>query len=143
MKTTLVQDKDVVRQWHLIDAAGQPAGRLAAQIAFLLRGKNKITFAPHIDGGDFVVVINAAKVKLTGNKEEQKLYKHFTGYPDGLKTFTAAEVRKKNPTRIVEQAVKGMLPKNHLSRTQIKRLKVYAGEEHPHIAQQPQALAVA
>ncbi|MGA1192923.1 MAG: 50S ribosomal protein L13 [Kiritimatiellia bacterium] len=143
MKTTLVQDKDVVRQWHLIDAAGLPAGRLATQIAFLLRGKNKITFAPHIDGGDFVVVINAAKVKLTGNKEEQKLYKHFTGYPDGLKTFTAAEVRKKNPTRIVEQAVKGMLPKNHLSRTQIKRLKVYAGEEHPHIAQQPQALAVA
>lgn len=142
MKTTLVQEDQITRQWFLIDAAGQPAGRLAAKIAHLLRGKNKPTFAPHIDGGDFVLVINAAKVKLTGNKETQKIYKHFTGYPDGLKLKTAAEVRKNNPARIIEQAVKGMLPKNHLSRTQIKRLKVYAGEEHPHVAQQPQPLAV-
>lgn len=142
MKTTLVQEDQITRQWFLIDAAGQPAGRLAAKIAHLLRGKNKPTFAPHIDGGDFVLVINAAKVKLTGNKETQKIYKHFTGYPDGLKLKTAAEVRKNNPARIIEQAVKGMLPKNHLSRTQIKRLKVYAGEEHPHVAQQPKPLAV-
>ncbi|HMP90863.1 MAG TPA: 50S ribosomal protein L13 [Kiritimatiellia bacterium] len=142
MKTTLVQEDQIKRVWYLIDATGKPAGRLAAKIAFILRGKNKPTFANHIDGGDFVLVINADKVKLTGNKEEQKLYKHFTGFPDGLKTFTAAEVRKKNPTRIIEQAVKGMMPKNHQSRNQLKRLKIYAGAEHPHIAQQPQALAV-
>jgi large subunit ribosomal protein L13 len=142
MKTTLVQENQIKRVWHLIDATGQPAGRLAAKIAFILRGKNKPTYAPHIDGGDFVLVINAAKVKLTGNKEELKLYKHFTGFPDGLKTFTAAEVRKKNPTRIIEQAVKGMMPKNHQSRTQLTRLKLYAGAEHPHIAQQPQALSM-
>jgi len=142
MKTTLIQADKIVRQWYLIDAAGQPSGRLAAKIAFILRGKTKPTFAPHIDGGDFVLVINAAKVKLSGNKDEQKIYKHFTGYPDGLKQISAAVVRKKNPERIIEQAVKGMLPKNHLSRTQLKRLKVYAGEEHPHIAQQPQALAI-
>ncbi|HMO50548.1 MAG TPA: 50S ribosomal protein L13 [Kiritimatiellia bacterium] len=142
MKTTLVQADQIKRQWFLIDAAGQPAGRLAAKIAYILRGKNKPTFANHIDGGDFVLVINAAKVKLTGNKEEQKIYKHFTGFPSGLKTFTAAEVRKRNPARIIEQAVKGMMPKNHQTRNQLKRLKVYAGAEHPHVAQQPQALAV-
>lgn len=142
MKTTLVQEDKITRQWFLIDAAGQPAGRMAAKIAHLLRGKNKPTFAPHIDGGDFVLVINAAKVKLTGNKETQKIYKNYSGFPDGLKLKTAAEIRKNNPTRIVEQAVKGMLPKNHLSRTQIKRLKVYADAEHPHVAQQPQPLAI-
>ena len=142
MKTTLVQEDQIKRMWYLVDATGQPAGRLAAKIAFILRGKNKVTFANSIDGGDFVLVINADKVKLTGNKEEQKLYKHYTGYTDGLKTFTAAEVRKKNPTRIIEQAVKGMMPKNHQTRTQLTRLKIYAGSEHPHVAQQPQALAV-
>ncbi len=142
MKTTLIQADKITRQWFLIDAAGQPAGRLAAKIAFILRGKNKPTFANHIDGGDFVLVINAEKIKLTGNKEEQKLYRHYTGYVDGLKTFTAAEVRKRNPTRILEQAVKGMMPKNHQTRSQLKRLKVYAGTEHPHAAQQPQAIAI-
>jgi len=142
MKTTLVQEDQIKRVWYLIDADGQPAGRLAAKIAFILRGKNKTTYAPHIDGGDFVLVINAAKVKLTGNKEEQKQYKHFTGFPGGLKSVSAAVVRKKNPTRIIEQAVKGMMPKNHQSRTQLTRLKLYAGAEHPHVAQQPQALAV-
>jgi large subunit ribosomal protein L13 len=142
MKTTLIQEDKITRTWYLVDAAGYPAGRLASKIAHLLRGKNKPTFAPHIDGGDFVVVINASKVKLTGNKESQKIYKNFTGYPGGLKLQTAAEVRVKNPARIVEQAVKGMLPKNHQSRNQIKRLKVYAGAEHPHVAQQPQALAI-
>lgn len=142
MKTTLIQEDKIARQWYLIDAAGKPAGRLASKICHILRGKTKPSFSPHIDGGDFVLVVNAAKVKLTGNKESQKIYKNFTGYPGGLKLQTAAVIRKKNPTRIIEQAVKGMLPKNHLSRTQIKRLKVYPGEEHPHIAQQPKALAI-
>lgn len=142
MKTTLIQADNKTRQWFLIDAAGKPAGRLASKICHLLRGKNKPTFSPHIDGGDFVLVINAAKVKLTGRKDEQKIYDHFTGYPSGLKQQTAAVVRQKNPTRIIQQAVRGMLPKNHLSRTQFKRLKVYAGEEHPHVAQQPKALSI-
>lgn len=142
MKTTLIQEDQIKRQWYLIDAAGKPAGRLAAKIAFILRGKNKPSFAPSIDSGDFVLVINADKVKLTGNKEEQKIYEHFTGFPSGLKTFTAAEIRKRNPERIIEQAVRGMMPKNHQTRTQLTRLKVYAGAEHPHAAQQPQALAI-
>ncbi len=142
MKTTLIQEDKITRTWYVVDAAGKPAGRIAAKIAHLLRGKTKPSFAPHIDGGDFVVVINASKVKLTGNKEEQKTYMHFTGYPDGLKKIKAAEVRKKNPARIVAQAVKGMMPKNHQTRTQLKRLKIYAGAEHPHVAQQPQALSI-
>lgn len=142
MKTTLVQADKIKREWHLVDATGQSTGRLAAKITFLLRGKNKPTFANHIDGGDFVCVINADKVKLTGSKEEQKIYEHFTGYPSGRKTFTAAEVRKRNPTRILMDAVEGMMPNNHQSKTQVKRLKIYAGAEHPHVAQQPKPLAV-
>jgi len=140
MKTTLVQADQIERVWYLVDATGKSAGRLAAKISHILRGKNKVTFANHIDGGDFVCVINADKVKLTGSKEEQKIYKHFTGYPSGLKMFTAAEVRKKHPTRILEQAVEGMMPNNHQSKTQMKRLKIYAGTEHPHVAQLPQPL---
>ncbi len=142
MKTTLVQADKINREWHLVDATGQSTGRLAAKITFLLRGKNKPTFANSIDGGDFVCVINADKIKLTGNKEEQKIYEHFTGFPSGRKTFTAAEVRKRNPTRIIVDAVEGMMPNNHQSKTQMKRLKVYAGAEHPHVAQQPKPLAV-
>jgi len=142
MKTTLVQAEQVDRKWLLIDAAGKPVGRLAAKIAHLLRGKNKVTFSPSIDGGDFVLVINAAKVKLTGNKETQKTYEHFTGFPSGLKTFVASEVRRNNPARMIEQAVTGMMPKNHQTRVQLKRLKVYAGAEHPHVAQQPQPLDI-
>jgi large subunit ribosomal protein L13 len=142
MKTTYVQAEQIKRQWYLVDATGVSAGRLAAKIAHTLRGKNKVTFAPHIDGGDFVLVINAEKIKLTGNKEAQKLYKHFTGFPSGLKTFTAAEVRKRNPTRIITAAVKGMMPDTHLGNAQLKRLKVYAGSEHPHEAQQPQPITL-
>lgn len=142
MKTTLVQEDQVKRAWYLVDATGKPAGRLAVEICHLLRGKNKVTFSPSIDGGDFVLVINAAKVKLSGSKDEQKIYKHFTGYPDGLKLIPAAEVRKKNPARIIEQAVKGMMPKNHQTRTQLKRLKVFAGAEHPHVAQKPQPIDI-
>ena len=140
MKTTLVQADKVARSWHLMDAAGKPAGRLAVEITKILRGKNKVTYSPAIDGGDFVIVINADKVALSGNKESLKVYQTFSGYLRGRKTMVASEVRVKNPTRIVEQAVKGMMPRNHLSRTQLKRLKVYAGSEHPHEAQMPQPI---
>ncbi|HOW98614.1 MAG TPA: 50S ribosomal protein L13 [Kiritimatiellia bacterium] len=142
MKTTLVRESEVVRAWHVVDAAGQPAGRLAVKIANILRGRNKRNYTPHADMGDFVVVINAAQVKLTGSKEEQKIYKDYSGYPSGLKMQKASVIRVRQPTRIVRQAVKGMLPKNHLSRKLITRLKVYAGAEHPHAAQGAKALAV-
>ena len=140
MKTTLVQNDEATRKWYVVDAAGKPAGRLAVKIAYLLRGKNEPTFAPHTDTGHFVVVINAEKVKLSGNKEENKIYKHYTGYSNGLREYSAAVVRSKHPERIITQAVKGMLPKNRLSRTHMTRLKVYAGEEHPHKAQQPESI---
>lgn len=142
MKTTLARESEVVRAWYVVDAAGQPAGRLAVKIANLLRGRNKRNYTPHTDMGDFVVVINAAQVKLTGSKEEQKIYKDYSGYPSGLKLQKAGVVRVRQPTRIVAQAVKGMLPKNNMSRQLIKRMKVYAGAEHPHAAQNPKVLAV-
>ncbi|MBU0679270.1 MAG: 50S ribosomal protein L13 [Verrucomicrobia bacterium] len=140
MKTTLVKQEDVNRKWHVVDAADKPTGRLAVEIANVLRGKNKPTFAPHIDTGDFVIVVNAEKIKLSGAKNEQKIYQDFTGYPSGLKETKAAAIREKHPERIITQAVKGMLPKNRLSRQIITRLKVYAGPEHPHAAQQPEVL---
>jgi len=138
MKTTLLNDTDVKRAWHLVDATDKPVGRIAVEIANILRGKNKPTYAPQSDLGDFVVVINAKKVKLTGAKEDQKIYKHYTGYQNGLKEHTARQVRAKRPEHIIKHAVKNMLPKNHLSRRLITRLKVYAGSEHPHAAQNPQ-----
>jgi large subunit ribosomal protein L13 len=140
MKTTLVKEKEIERKWILVDAAHQPLGRLAVKLAALLRGKNKVTFAPHIDQGDFVVVINAAQVKLTGNKEEQKVYKHYTGFASGLREFSAAHIRAKNPTRMITQAVAGMVPKNKQSRQMLKRLRVFAGAEHEHAAQKPEAV---
>lgn len=142
MKTTLVKEKDITRAWYLVDATDQPVGRLATKLAHLLRGKNKVSFAPHIDQGDFVIVINAEKVKLTGAKEEQKIYKSYTGYPSGLRELTAAQVRAKTPTRMVTQAVKGMMPKNNQSREMMRRLRVYAGTEHPHVSQQPIEIAL-
>lgn len=142
MTTTLVKEEDITRKWYVTDATDKPAGRLAVAIADVLRGKLKPTYAPHIDQGDFVVVINADKIKLSGAKEEKKIYKHYTGYPGGLKEYPAKLIRAKNPERIIEQAVKGMLPKNNLSRIFLKRLKVYAGPEHPHTGQQPEALGV-
>lgn len=142
MKTSIPKDADVARAWHLVDAADQPVGRLAAALAAVLRGKGKPDYTPHVDMGDFVVVINAARAKLTGEKETKKIYKHYTGYPSGLKLQTAAEVRRRHPERLIMQAVRGMLPKNHLARRQIRRLKVYPGAEHPHSAQQPQALTL-
>ena len=128
------------RRWLLVDAAGQTVGRLASQVAALIRGKHKPTFTPHNDMGDFVVVINAEKVKLTGTKEETKVYQKFTGFPGGLKRASAATIRAKDPEHIITHAVKGMLPKNHMSRTHLTRLKVYVGGEHPHASQKPQAL---
>jgi large subunit ribosomal protein L13 len=142
MKTTILKPADVQRSWYVVDATERPAGRLAVRIAEVLRGKDKPTYTPHVDMGDFVVVVNAEKVLLTGTKEETKVYKKFTGFPDGLKQEPAKAVRARNPERILEQAVKGMLPKNKLARVRMTRLKVYAGPEHPHTSQKPQALAV-
>ncbi|HBA84033.1 MAG TPA: 50S ribosomal protein L13 [Verrucomicrobia bacterium] len=142
MKTTLPVESEIKRAWHLIDATDKPAGRLAVQIAELLRGKGKIDYAPHIDMGDFVVVINASKVKLTGNKEEGKLYQTYSGFAGGLKKVKAGAVRSRNPAYIITHAVKDMLPKNHMSRIVFERLKVYAGTDHPHTAQKPQVVAV-
>lgn len=140
MKTTLPKEGAVERRWHLVDATDRPAGRLAVRIADLLRGRTKPIYTPAIDVGDFVVVINAEKVKLTGAKEEQKIYLRYSGYPSGLKRERASQVRARKPERILYNAVKGMLPKNTLSRRQFARLSVYAGPEHPHAAQRPQAL---
>ena len=142
MKTTFLKESELDRKWHVVDAEGKPVGRLAAEVANILRGKHKPSYAPHVDNGDFVVVINAAKVHLSGNKEEQKIYKHYTGYANGLKEFTAAFIRERNPERIVRQAVWGMIPRTRQGRQVIRRLKVFAGPEHTHQAQQPQALEV-
>ena len=135
MKTYSPKAKDIEREWWVIDAADKALGRLAAQVAHLLMGKHKPIYAPHIDTGDYVVVINAAKVKVTGKKAEQKIYYRHSGYPGGLKSPSFKEVFSRKPARVVELAVKGMLPSNRLGRTMFKKLKVYPGNEHPHQAQ--------
>jgi len=137
MSTTITRPATVEHDWFVIDAEDQVLGRLATRIATALRGKHKPTFMPHVDTGDFVVVVNADKVKLTGRKLEQKEYYRYSGFPGGLKTKTAADVLENDPTRVITQAVKGMLPKNRLARQVISKLKVYAGAAHPHAAQQP------
>ncbi len=142
MKSYVAKEETAENKWYVVDATDQPAGRLAVVCANLLRGKTKPTFTPHVAMGDFVVVINAAKVKLTGSKEQKKLYSSFSGYPGGLKQATAKAVRERNPTRIITHAVGGMLPDNKLSRRLMRRLKVYAGAEHPHACQNPETLAV-
>ena len=137
MRTYTPKPGDIDRQWHVIDATDVVLGRLASQTATLLRGKHKPTFAPNVDGGDFVIIVNAEKVALTGAKlEKKRAYRH-TGYPGGLRSVSYEELLEKNPVRAVEKAVKGMLPKNKLAAQQMKHLKVYAGAEHPHTAQQP------
>ena len=141
-KTYSPKRAEIERRWHLVDASGKTLGRLSTEVARVLRGKHKPTFAPHLDTGDFVVVVNAEKVVLTGRKEDQKVYYRHSGRPGGLKTETAGELRQKRPARLIEYAVKGMLPKNPLGRSQYKKLKVYAGPDHPHQAQQPEPLAV-
>ena len=137
MRTYTPKAGEVTREWFVIDATDIVLGRLASHAAQLLRGKNKPTFAPHVDTGDFVIIINADKVALTGQKLEQKrVYRH-SGYPGGLRSQNYAEFLEKRPDRVIEKAVRGMLPKNSLGREQLKKLKVYAGAEHPHQAQQP------
>lgn len=133
---------DIDRAWHVVDAEGVTLGRLASQVARLLTGKHKATWAPHVDTGDFVVVVNAEKVVLTGKKETDKIYYRSTTRPGSLKSETAGERRKKHPERLVEQAIRGMLPKSRLGRKQYTKLKVYAGPEHPHQAQQPKPFTV-
>ena len=137
MRTYTPKPGDVERQWYVIDASDVVLGRLASQVATLLRGKHKPVFAPHVDTGDFVVVVNAEKVALTGAKADQKLDYRHSGYPGGLRATSYAQLLEKNPRRAVEKAVRGMLPHNRLSRQQITKLKVYAGPEHPHSAQKP------
>jgi large subunit ribosomal protein L13 len=135
--------KETTHDWVLIDAEGQTVGRLATRIAQLLRGKHKVDYTPNQPGGDFVVVVNAEKVVFTGRKLDQKVYTRYTGYQGGLKTTTAQEMLDKHPERVLEHAVWGMLPKNRLGRKIIRRLKVYPGATHPHIAQQPKAMELA
>lgn len=140
MNTYYAKPSDVQREWLLVDATDKTLGRLCSQIAQILRGKHKPTYTPHVDTGDFVVVINADKVKVTGNKNSDKVYYHHTGHPGGLKSETFEEAMAKHPERVIEQAVKGMLPKNSLGRQMGKKLKVYAGPEHPHQAQKPRPI---
>ena len=140
MKTFVPKEADVVREWFVVDAEGKTTGRLAVVIANTLRGRNKPTYTPHVDTGAFVVVINADKIKLTGNKEENKIYQDYSGYSSGLTETKAKDIRAKHPERIITQAVKGMLPTNRQSRQILTRLKVYAGSEHPHAAQQVKEL---
>ena len=137
MKTWTPKKGEVERKWLVIDAKDKVLGRVAAETARLLRGKHKPQFAPHVDTGDFVVVINAEKVKLTGKKEEQKIYQRFSGYRSGLKKIKASTMRERHPERLIQLAVKGMMPKNNLARNAFRRLKVYAGDTHPHKAQAP------
>lgn len=140
MKTFVPKEAEITRDWLVVDAEGKTAGRLAVVIANALRGRDKPTYTPHVDTGAFVVVVNAEKIKLTGNKEEKKIYQDYSGYSSGLTETRAKDIRTKHPERIITQAVKGMLPANRLSRQTLKRLKVYAGPEHPHTAQQVQEL---
>jgi large subunit ribosomal protein L13 len=140
VKTFVPKDPGEDREWVLVDAAGKPLGRLATKIADILRGKHKAEFTPHVDTGEFVVVINAEKVLLTGRKEEQKVYQRYSGHRGGRKEIKASVVRERHPERLLQLAVKGMLPKNKLSRAMFRRLKVYAGEAHPHEAQRPEAV---
>jgi len=140
MKTTHVRQEDVERVWYFVDAKDRVLGRLATKIATLLMGKNEPTFSSHVDMGGGVVVINCEKVRVTGKKPQQKMYKRFSGYPGGLKLESLESLKKRRPHEILRHAVNGMLPKNKLGRRMIKRLKLYAGDKHPHLAQQPKTV---
>lgn len=135
MKTYTLKAKEVVTRWHVLDAEGRPLGRLATEVAHLLRGKYRPTYSPHMDNGDFVIVVNAAKIKVTGNKMQQKLYRRHSGYPGGLKETPLPRMLERHPERVIQIAVKGMLPHNRLSRKILRHLKIYGGPEHPHEAQ--------
>ncbi len=142
MKTYSAKPDSVMQEWFVVDADGKTLGRLAAEIAHRLRGKHKPEYTPHVDTGDYIVVLNADKVRVSGNKSKNKIYYSHSGYPGGLKSITFEKLRDKAPERILETAVKGMLPKNSLGRAMFRKLKVYAGSEHPHTAQQPQVLDI-
>ena len=142
MKTTMAKANEVDRKWYVIDAEDKVLGRLATEVANILRGKNKPIYTPHVDTGDFVIVINAEKVKLTGNKWEDKIHASHTGYPGGRREVAYKEIREKHPERVIEYAVKGMLPKSRLGRSMFGKLKVYAGPDHPHEAQKPEVYEV-
>lgn len=139
-KTYSPKPGDIERAWHLVDATDLPLGRLASEVATILRGKHKPTYAPHMDGGDFVVIVNAAQVAVTSDKSQSKIYYRHSGYPGGIKAETFESLRERRPQAIIERAVRGMLPKTKLGRQMIRKLKVYAGPDHPHEAQTPQAL---
>ena len=138
MKSYIAKPAEVERKWYVIDAEDKTLGKIAAEVASILRGKKKPIYTPHVDTGDYVIVINAEKVRVTGKKEEQKIYKSHSGYPGGLKETTLRELRAKKPEEIIRHAVKGMMPKGKLGRQMFKKLKVYAGPEHPHTAQKPE-----
>ena len=140
MKSYMARKMEVPRDWYVVDAQGKVLGRLATRVAMILRGKNKANFTPHADAGDFVVVVNAAQVRLTGRKLDQKCYYRHSGFPGGLKTTTARQLLQRKPEDVLRHAVRGMLPKNSLGRSLLKKLKIYAGGEHPHQAQQPVSL---
>lgn len=140
MKTYSPKPSEIKHEWYLVDAENKTLGRLASEIAKVLRGKHKPIYAPHLDTGDYVIVINAEKVHVTGNKLDQKMYYRHSGYPGGLKSITLREQLKRRPTRVIRSAVKGMLPHNRLGRAIMRKLKIYAGDSHPHQAQQPKRL---
>ena len=142
MKSFIPREKDIQKQWHVIDAEGQVLGRIATRAARLITGKNKPIYTPFLDTGDHVIIINAGKVRLTGKKLSDKMYRHHTGYPGGLRETTAGNLLAKNPGKLVREAVIGMLPKSKLGRAMRKKLKVYSGPQHPHQAQRPATLAL-
>lgn len=142
MKTYSAKAETVQRDWYVVDATDKVLGRLATEIARRLRGKHKPVYTPHVDTGDYIVVVNAEKIAVTGNKEAGKIYHHHTGFPGGIRSQNLATVRERHPERILETAVKGMMPKNSLGRAMLKKLKIYTGPEHHHAAQQPKSLEV-
>ncbi|MDF2690637.1 MAG: ribosomal protein [Gammaproteobacteria bacterium] len=142
MKTFSAKNETVKRDWYVVDADGVTLGKLAAQVASRLKGKHKPEYTPHVDAGDYIIVLNASKIQVTGNKAKDKLYYHHTGHPGGIKSISFEKLVQYKPERIIETAVKGMLPNNPLGREMYRKLKVYAGTEHPHAAQQPQKLVI-
>jgi large subunit ribosomal protein L13 len=140
LRTVSAKEQEIQREWHVVDAQGQTLGRLASRIATVLRGKHKPIYTPHVDCGDYVIVVNAEKIHVTGQKMTQKVYYRHSGYPGGLKEVTLRDQLQKFPERVIEKAVRGMLPKNRLGRQMFKKLKVYAGPNHPHQAQRPQPM---
>jgi len=142
MKTVSARKESVTREWYLVDATDKTLGRLSTEIANRLRGKHKPEYTPHVDTGDYIVVVNAEKIRVTGKKGSEKVYHHHTGYPGGIKSISFSKLIDKAPERIIEKAVKGMMPKNKLSRSMMMKLKIYAGSEHPHSAQRPTPLEI-